>query len=171
MVSDISLGRIAPGQDIRSVRLGTPTIRESTRRYKTREAIYYPAISLSGTRRYGNISPGYAWKCCRCKHCGGTPGIAVCARIPSYFRLMFPRHRIPTILFLVYLLFLIQPTSQLCVDTGQSSDLEQSSDLRLIFLNLRYVGVQESACSKKMLRATGQHDFSTLRPFDNFACI
>lgn len=43
-----------------SAQLGTPTIRESTRRYKTREAIYYPAISLSGTRRYGNISPGYA---------------------------------------------------------------------------------------------------------------
>lgn len=36
---------------------GTPTIRASTRRYKTRETIYYPAISLSGTRQYGNISP------------------------------------------------------------------------------------------------------------------
>lgn len=72
---------------------------------------------------------------------------------------MFPRHRIPTILFLVYLLSFIQPTSQLCEDTGQCSDL------RLIFLDLGYVGVRRSACWKKMPSATGRQDFSTLRRF------
>lgn len=65
-------------------------------------------------------------------------------------------------LFLLYLLFFIQPTSQLCWDTGQCSDL------RPIFLDLPHVGVEQRrvrACRKETPRATGRHDFSTLRRF------
>lgn len=65
-------------------------------------------------------------------------------------------------LFLLYLLFFIQPTSQLCWDTGQCSDL------RPIFLDLPHVGVQQRRVRRK--RRVPRVDTIFLL-FDDFACI
>lgn len=68
------LSDVSPRSPRYSARSAAVSIRASARAAIKHEAIYYLAISLSGTRRYGNISPGNGWKCWRCRRGVNTAG-------------------------------------------------------------------------------------------------